>query len=533
MAPSLVENKIQGREGVSDPVHSPPTVGGQTLQALARYPDRTAFRWPSGSITYRGAIDQIASLQRVLLNATVRPHARVALLSANRADAWCVGVAAQISRMATTWLHPLASLDDQVDQIEDSEAEILVIDADAFLQRGGELAARAAGVSRVFTMGRADYGVDIISAMLSVGGAKNISEPEDVAALSYTGGTTGKSKGALRRHRELAGFAGAILSSFEIPNNPRYLAVAPISHVAGTKVLPTLMRGGTVHLLKGFDPSSVLVAIARERINFTLLVPTMIYVLLDHPSLRGTDLSSLELLLYGASPISPSRLFEGIERIGPVFSQLYGQTECYPISVLRKADHDRNAPELALSCGFPVDACEVKILDDAGQEVAVGEPGEICVRSPYVMAEYWKRREETASALRDGWLHTDDIARADERGYLYILDRKKDMIISGGFNIYPREVEDALATHPGVAMVAVMGAPDEKWGEVVTAFVVARGDANPSAQELIDFVKKRKGSAQAPKQITFVTDLPLTGVGKIDKKKLRASLWSGRERMVG
>ena len=155
------------------------------------------------------------------------------------------------------------------------------------------------------------------------------------------------------------------------------------------------------------------------------------------------------------------------------------------------------------------------------------------MRSPYVMAEYWKRPEQTASTLRNGWLHTDDIARADDRGYMFILDRKKDMIVSGGFNIYPREVEDVLATHPRVLMVAVIGAPDDKWGEAVTAFVVARGDAPPTARELIDLVKQRKGSAHAPKHIEFVAQLPLTGVGKIDKKKLRASLWAGRERMVG
>ena len=520
---------------MTDLLHSPPTVGTQALQALGRYPSRTAFSWSGGSISYRGAIERIARMQRVLMNVGASPAARMALLSANRADAWCVGVAAHISRLATTWLHPLASLDDQIDQIEDCEAEILVIDADAFLLRGGELAARAAGVRHVFTLGGAEYGVDLLSAVETVGSAaaRDLAGPDDVAALSYTGGTTGKSKGALRRHRELSGFAGAVLANFEIPTNPQFLAVAPISHVAGTKVLPTLERGGTVHLVRGFDPEAVLAAIARERINFTLLVPTMIYVLLDHPTLSKTDLSSLELLLYGASPISPSRLFEGLERIGPVFSQLYGQTECYPIAVLRKSDHGRNTPELALSCGFPVEGCEVKILDDADQEVAVGDPGEICVRSPYVMAEYWKRPEQTASTLRNGWLHTDDIARADDRGYMFILDRKKDMIVSGGFNIYPRDVEDVLATHPRVLMVAVIGAPDDKWGEAVTAFVVARGDAPPTARELIDLVKQRKGSAHAPKHIEFVAQLPLTGVGKIDKKKLRASLWAGRERMVG
>jgi len=232
---------------VTDLLHSPPTVGARSLRALGRYPSRTAFSWPGGSITYRGATEQIGRMQRVLLNAGTGPGARVALLSANRADAWCVGVAAQLSRLATTWLHPLASLDDKIDQIEDCEAEILVIDADAFRLRGGDLAARAAGVRHVFTLGRAEYGVDLLSASETVGSAvpKDLAGPDDVAALSYTGGTTGKSKGALRRHRELSGFASAVSSNFEIPDNPRFLAVAPISHVAGTKVLPTLMRGGT------------------------------------------------------------------------------------------------------------------------------------------------------------------------------------------------------------------------------------------------------------------------------------------------
>jgi fatty-acyl-CoA synthase len=420
-------------------------------------------------------------------------------------------------------------------QLEDSEAQVLVIDAAAFRDRGGELAARAQGVNTVFTLGTAPYGRDLLAAIEQAGHAtaRSFARPDDIATLNYTGGTTGKSKGALRTHREQSGFAGAILADFEIPDAARYLTVAPISHVAGTKVLPTLMRGGTVHMLKGFDPEAVLATIARERINFTLLVPTMIYVLLDHPSLGRTDLSSLELVLYGASAMSPSRLVEGIERIGPVFSQLYGQTECYPVSVLRKADHDPRTPELLLSCGFPIAACEVKVLDDNDEEVKTGEAGEICVRAPHVMAGYWKRPDVTAETLKNGWLHTGDIARADERGYLFILDRKKDMIVSGGFNIFPREVEDVLSQHADVAMCAVVGVPDDKWGEAVTAVVVAREGANPDPEELIGLVKSRKGSAHAPKQIQFVKDLPMTGVGKVDKKVLRARFWAGRDRMVG
>ncbi len=520
---------------MGDPLYTFPAVCEQTLRALARYPTRIAFSWPGGSITYQGATDLIGRIQSVFVRLGLQPGTRVAFLTANRADTWCAGVAAQLSRLAITWLHPLGSLDDQLFQIEDSEAQMLVVDAATFRDRGGELAARASGLKAVFTLGAAGYGADLLQAVEGAGNAtpRCLAGPDDIATLNYTGGTTGKSKGALRTHREYGGFANAILADFEIPETPSYLTVAPISHVAGTKVLPTLMRGGTVHMLKGFDPEAVLSTIQRERINFTLFVPTMIYVLLDHPSLPKTDMSSLELLLYGASPMSPSRLVEGIERIGPVFSQLYGQTECYPASVLRKADHDPKNPELFLSCGFPIAACQMKVLDDDDQEVATGESGEICIRATHVMAEYWKRPEQTAETLKNGWLHTGDIAKADERGYMYILDRKKDMIVSGGFNIFPREVEDVLSTHTDVAMVAVVGVPDDKWGEAVTAIVVARAGTQPNEQTLIELVKQRKGSAHAPKHIKFVKELPMTGVGKVDKKALRASFWAGRERMVG
>ncbi|MBR1159735.1 AMP-binding protein [Bradyrhizobium elkanii] len=520
---------------MSNPLYAFPAVCEQTLRALARYPSRTAFAWPGGSLSYQGATDLIGRMQSVFMRLGFAPGTRVALLTANRADSWCAGVAAQLSRLAITWLHPLGSLDDQLFQIEDSEAQMLIVDGITFRDRGGELAAKAQGLKTVFTLGPADYGTDLLQVAEGAGSAsaKSFAREDDISTLNYTGGTTGKSKGALRYHREYGGFAAAVLADFEIPETPRYLTVAPISHVAGTKVLPTLMRGGTVHMLKGFDPEAVFTTIAREKINFTLFVPTMIYVMLDHPALDKTDLSSLELLLYGASAMSPSRLVEGIERIGPVFSQLYGQTECYPVSVLRKADHAPKTPDLFLSCGFPIAACQVKILDQDDQEVATGEPGEICVRATHVMAEYWKRPDITAETLKSGWLHTGDIARMDERGYMFILDRKKDMIVSGGFNIFPREVEDVLSQHADVAMVAVVGVPDDKWGEAVTAVVVAREGTTPDADELIGLVKAKKGSAHAPKQIQFVKELPMTGVGKVDKKVLKARFWTGRDRMVG
>lgn len=511
-----------------------PTVVALTLRAFRHSPERTAFVWDGGRLTYAGAAKLIGGMQAMMLAAGLRQGMRIVLLSGNRAEAWCAGVAAQGLGLSISWLHPMGSLGDHLDQVKDSEANGLVVDVPAYRDRGGELAAQS-GLKVVLTLGAAEYGADLLAGAAQAGEVdpQDLSDCDGPAILNYTGGTTGKSKGVLRRHRSPAQMTLSILGDYELPSEPRYLAVAPITHVSGSMVLPSLMRGGTVHLSKGFDPDKLLATIARERINMTLLVPTMIYVLLDHPKFDRAALASLELLLYGASPMSPSRLVEGLERIGPVFSQLYGQTECYPISVLRKDDHDRSRPELFGSCGYPVAGCDVKLLQSDGQEVAPGEPGEICVRAPWMMDEYWKRPEQTAEALDGGWLHTGDIARADEQGYLYIVDRKKDMIVTGGFNVFPREVEDVLMSHAGVAQAAVIGTPDPKWGEAVTALVIAKAGARIVEEELIDLVKQRKGGPHAPKRIEFVESLPLTAVGKIDKKVLRETYWVGQTRLVG
>ncbi|MDU6728491.1 MAG: AMP-binding protein, partial [Bradyrhizobium sp.] len=225
-------------------LHSFPVVCEQTLLTLSRHPSRIAFSWPGGSLSYQGAIDLIGRMQSVFMRLGLQPGTCVAFLTANRADTWCAGIAAQLSRLAITWLHPLGSLDDQLFQLADSESQVLVVDAAAFRDRGGELASRADGLRHVFTLGPAGYGADLLSAIEAAGqaSARNFATPTDVATLNYTGGTTGKSKGALRHHREYGGFATAILADFEIPERASYLAVAPISHVAGTKVLRTLMR---------------------------------------------------------------------------------------------------------------------------------------------------------------------------------------------------------------------------------------------------------------------------------------------------
>jgi fatty-acyl-CoA synthase len=297
--------------------------------------------------------------------------------------------------------------------------------------------------------------------------------------------------------------------------------------------VPVLLRGGSLLVLPQFEPGAVLTAIERHRITSVMLVPSMIYALLDHPRFDDTDLSSLGTIFYGASPMSPTRLQEAIRRFGPILFQFYGQTECpQTLCVLRQEEHLDDDLSRLSTCGRPVPWARVALLDDDGQEVPRGEPGEICVQGPLVMKGYWNRPEETAAAFAHGWLHTGDVAREDADGFLTIVDRKKDMIVSGGFNVFPREVEDVIGSHPAVAAVGVVGVPDEKWGEAVKAVVVRRPGATVDAEELVALVKEKKGSHHAPKSVDFVDAIPTTAVGKPDKRALRARYWSDADRLV-
>ncbi|MFL9944171.1 AMP-binding protein [Paraburkholderia graminis] len=511
-----------------------PTTVSLIFRALRRHRGKIAFEWDGGALSYEGVHAQLGRYQAAMVSRGVDSSSRVALISSNRVEAWCAAIAAQALGCLTTWLHPRGSLEDHLEQLRDAGIDTIVVDVEGFGERGSAIAEAVPEVLRIFTIGLADYGRNLVvlSELAGEHSPHNCAHPHSFSNLSYTGGTTGRSKAALRTQSTQAAISMAILSDFELPPTPRLLCVAPMSHVGGTKIVPTLMRGGTVYLARSFDPDRAMRTIEDRRLNMTLLVPSMIYMLLDHPQLGRRDLSSLEMLLYGGSAMSPSRLTEGLERLGPVFAQLYGQTECYPISTLRRADHDLSRPELLSSCGQPVSFCDVRLLDDDLQEVPTGESGEICVRGPHMMTSYWGQPELSEQALAGGWLHTGDVARTDERGYIYIVDRKKDMIVSGGFNVYPREIEDALATHPAVAMSAVIGVPDSKWGEAVIAVVVRRKGVQVTERMLIDLVKEKKGSRQAPKRIVFADSLPTTAVGKIDKKLIREPFWAGHSRQV-
>jgi fatty-acyl-CoA synthase len=331
-------------------------------------------------------------------------------------------------------------------------------------------------------------------------------------------------------HRALVAQTIGLSASWGLPECPRYLAAGPITHVSVVPVLPTLLRGGTVVLHRRFDPHEWLATVQREKINYAFAVPTMAYALLDVGVPEDADLTSLETVNYGAAPMAPSRLAEAQERIGPVWQQIYGQTETVAMgTTLRKDEHDPvGAPHLLDSCGRAAAGVKLAILGEEDRPVPQGEVGEICIRTRAVMSGYLNLAAETEHTLRGDWVRTGDLGRRDDAGFVYIVDRTKDMIISGGFNIYAREVEDVLTSASSVSAAAVIGVPDPRWGEAVKAFVVARPGARVRADELIALVRDKKGAHQAPKSIELVEALPLTPVGKIDKKVLRAPYLEGR-----
>ncbi len=516
-------------------LHDTASYADLVLTALRRWPDRTAFIQDGVELTYRQTEDRIARVAATLVERGLRADGGVGILSPNRPEVFIGQSATVFAGGRFTALHPLGSLDDHRYSCEEAELGILLVDP-VYAGRGDELRELCESVHTVLTFGPADAGEDLERLAGQAPAATlrwGTRQPEELSWLLYTGGTTGVPKAAMLPERAVAQMVQSVSIGWDLPARRRYLACAPISHAAGMLLTPTLLAGGTVVLMRAFDAGRWLAEAAEHRITLGLLVPTMIYAVLDHPDLDRTDLSALETIMYGASPMSPTRLVEGIERIGPVFAQLYGQTECAGIATsMSRADHDPADLHRLTSCGVPMPGARVALLDDDGREVPTGEAAEICVQGAVVMQGYFKQPELTAETIGSGWLRTGDVAVRDDDGRYYIVDRKKDMIVSGGFNVFPREIEDVLTSDPSVSVAAVIGVPDDKWGEAVTALVVARPGATPDPDSLRQLVRQRKGAVYAPKTIEIVDALPLTPVGKADKKVLRARYWGDRERAV-
>ncbi|MGY1618499.1 AMP-binding protein [Geodermatophilus sp. SYSU D00691] len=357
----------------------------------------------------------------------------------------------------------------------------------------------------------------------------DVEPPDDVVMLVGTGGTTGRPKGVRLTGRNLETMSALTLMSYPFDGRPVYLALAPLTHAAGVLCFPVLALGGEIVVMPAPDLGEFLRLVPQHRVTHAFLPPTLIYVLLEHPALDATDLGSFQCLWYGAAPMAPDRLAEAIERIGPVLGQLFGQSEApMMISTLAPAEHlhpdGTLARERFASAGRPTPLATVAIMSTDGELLPTGERGEVVVRSSLVMAGYHRDPVATAEASRFGWHHTGDIGYLDDAGYLFLVDRAKDMIITGGFNVYSAEVERALMAHEGVQDCAVVGLPDAKWGERVVAVVQPKPGVELDPAELQRFAKERIGSVKAPKQVEVWPDLPRSKIGKVVKPDIRARM---------
>jgi len=350
---------------------------------------------------------------------------------------------------------------------------------------------------------------------------------EDLSDIWYTSGTTGEPKGIMITHRNIVTCVQFLLSDvYWITEEDKLLTVGALSHAGSVRVLPFVLRGALNVLHKSFDPGEIFKTIEKEKITDISTVPTMLLALMDHPERGNYDLSSLKTITYAGAPTPVERIKEAVNIFGPILDQSFGQAESIiTITHLPRHEHiTKNDPEREkrlASVGREYPGVQIKVVNEKDKQCAPGEIGEVITRSDLVMEGYWNRPEQTAEALKDGWLYTGDLGYQDEKGYLYLMDRKHGKIISGGLNVYPREVEEVLAQHKAVAEVSVFGVPDPKWGEAVTAAVTLRSGADAPEQELIEFCKSKIASYKTPKKVHILESLPKNAYGKILQRELK------------
>jgi fatty-acyl-CoA synthase len=506
-----------------DALYSSGLIGDVIISALARFPDRIAFVSDEKSLTYRETAQAISRASQWLKSKGLQRGDTVVQLCRNSPEQWIVVAALYIAGLRSVNLHPLGSAADHQFIINDSDAKVVIVD-EHFAKIVPTYRANCTEIRVWACHGLAGGLVPLWqeAEAFMFSRLKATSSAEDIVRLAYTGGTTGKPKGVMLSNRALVANILMSLAESDWPSEVRLLCVTPITHGAGNMIAPTLMRGGTIYIHKSFDKEAFLRAVERDKITVMFAVPTLLYALLDYEPTRTANLSSLRLIMYGGAPMASSRIKEALALFGPVMCQRYGQTEApSSITCLKIIDHDYTNRDLTTSCGRPFPGVQVALLDDSGQPVKEGQVGEVCVRGPIVMSGYWKQPQLTEEVFRHGWLHTGDMASEDSEGFLSIVGRKKDMVISGGFNVYPREIEDVLTSHPDVASAAVIGIPDVKWGEAVVAFVQLRAGRSIDAEMLTKWVRERKGPVNTPKRVTIIDNMPITGLGKPDKQALR------------
>jgi long-chain acyl-CoA synthetase len=486
--------------------------------------DRTAVVCGGTTLTYAETADRTERLAGALRALGLRKGDRVAVVALNchRYLELYQGVpAAGLVVVPLNTRHVEAELRYA---LEDSGTRVLVTDRDP----GG----LSDVVERVVRLDTGEYEQLLAEAEpLPLG--EDVTE-DDLAGLFYTGGTTGAAKGVMLSHRNLVANTIHGLVAIGLTADDRWLAMAPMFHAAGTFcVLATTWVGGTHVVLPAFDPAAALDLIERERCTATIAVPAMLAAMVEEQRARPRDTSSLRVLTHGAAPVATEVLRRAAQAFpGAELVHLYGATETAPlVTASRHEETLLDRPE-ARSCGQAMVGTEVVVLDPFGAPLPTGEVGEVAVRGPNVMRGYWGKPAETAAVLVDGWYRTGDLGRLDAGGYLYLVDRAKDMVVTGGENVYCTEVEEALYAHPAVLEAAVFGVPDDRWGEAVHAVVVPRSPV--TAEELTAHCRERIAGYKVPKQIDVTqTPLPKSGAGKVLKRELREPYWQGRDTRVG
>ena len=484
----------------------------------------------SGTVTYRDFYSSAKRSARFLLD-YLKPGDRAAVLMLNRPEYFELYFSTAISGAVIVPLNIRWGISDFVFTLNDSDSTILIVD-ERFAPIVPELRKHCPMLKTVIYAGDGDAPegmVDYRSAVAAAPELVNFREPEsnDLAGLFYTSGTTGGPKAAMLSHGNLWANAAYILLT-DFPHSSVYLHAAPMFHLADVASVYLCVMRGTAHaFIKAFDPEACMKAIDRYKVTSTTLVPTMISLVINHPKFRQYDVSSLRSILYGASPMPMALLRRAMELFPECnFVQAYGMTEMSPvITVLEPNDHKRewpqDKPNPIMSGGRPAPGVEVRVVDDQDEDVPIGTPGEIIARGANRMLGYWKRDDVNREVLRGGWMHTGDIGRFDELGFLYVMDRKKDMIKTGSENVYSPEVEAALVCHPAVLEAAVIGLPHEKWGETICAVVVLRPDTCAKEDELIGFCRTRLTHFKCPTSVSFTETLPKGGTGKVQKNILR------------
>ena len=508
-------------------------------RAAQQHPNRVATICRERRQTYSQLLERVRKLAGAFQALGIQRGERVGLLSLNSDRYLEVYLAAFWSGVVLNPANTRWSAKELAFSFNDCETTHLLID-DAHLHLLPEVLRESHTLKAVVHVGEQACPADLLSYEQLIAEAAPVddvnADQHELAVIFYTGGTTGFPKGVMCSHNSLLGAALNRLS-MGFPVGPVYLNSAPLFHLAGAMGLWfQLMAGGTHVFLPSFNAQEFMALVQTERVTDSLLVPSMIQMILDHPDFKRYDLSSLAFLIYGASPISETLL----DRLGEAFPGLqlmqgYGMTELSGcVSYLPPHYHTAEGRKLnkLRSAGRAAALSEIKIVGEDGQELPRGQVGEIASRGMSIMAGYWNRPEDTSKTVRNGWVHSGDGAYMDEEGFIYIVDRMKDMIVSGGENVYSAEVENAVLKHPAVATCAVVGIPSERWGESVHAVVVLKAGASLEADELLAHCKTHIAGYKCPRSMEVRNELPLSGAGKIQKNKLRDQFWEGQSRRV-